>query len=136
MVEDRIEWRRARLVNVKIEEGVNKITDPREVNHPRLITMNTKSSALPELNSISFHDMFIVRFLLVSLFSRIICVTFDHAIHYEILYHGYCKDQRNSKIHCTICYVTMDYEKWYTSLLLTHYGVIRAFEDQNHVNYI
>ena len=67
MVEDRIEWRRARLVKVKIEEGVNEITDPREVNHPRLlITMNTKSSALPELNSISFYDMFIVRFLLVS----------------------------------------------------------------------
>nr|XP_022329106.1 DDB1- and CUL4-associated factor 4-like isoform X2 [Crassostrea virginica] len=60
MVEDQLEWRRARLVNVKIEEGVNEITDPREVNHPRLlITMNTKSSALPELNSISFYDMFI-----------------------------------------------------------------------------
>ena len=31
-------------------------------------------------------------------------------------------------------YVTMDYEKWHTSLLLTQCEDIRAFEVQNHVN--
>ena len=36
--------------------------------------MNTKSSALPELNSISFYDMSIVSFRHVSKYSRSICV--------------------------------------------------------------
>ena len=34
------------------------------------------------------------------------------------------------------CYVTMDYEKWYTALLLTQCEEIRAFEVQNHDNYM
>ena len=34
------------------------------------------------------------------------------------------------------CYVTMDYEKWYTSLLLTQCEEIRKFEIQNHINYM
>ena len=34
------------------------------------------------------------------------------------------------------CYVIMDYEKWYTSILLTQCEEIRAFEVQNHANYM
>ena len=33
-------------------------------------------------------------------------------------------------------YVTMDYDKLYTSLLLTQYEEIRAFEVQDHVEYM
>ena len=51
-----------------------------------------------------------------------------------IFYHGYCKDQRNAAV--IILRYTMDYEKWYTSLLLTQCEEIRAFEIQNHANYM
>ena len=46
------------------------------------------------------------------------------------------KEMSRSLVYDIPCYVTMDYEKWYTSLLLTQCEEIRAFEVQNHVNFI
>ena len=49
-------------------------------------------------------------------------------------YHGYCKAQRNAAVIILryTSYVTMDYEKWFTSILLTQCEEICTFEVQNH----
>ena len=56
----------------------------------------------------------------------------------HIFYHGYCKDQWNAAVIIYVIprYVTMGYEKWYTSLLLKQCEEICAFEVQNHANYM
>ena len=49
----------------------------------------------------------------------------------------YCKDQREMPLalfYDIPCYVTKDYEMWYTSLILLQYEEIHAFEVQNHVS--
>ena len=46
------------------------------------------------------------------------------------------KEMPTSSFYVIPCYVTMDYEKWYTSLLLKQCEEIRAFEVQNHANYM
>ena len=54
---------------------------------------------------------------------------------YHEFYHGYYKYQRNASVifYSIPCYVIMDYEKQYTSLLLANYEEILSFEIQIHV---
>ena len=44
------------------------------------------------------------------------------------------KGMLRSLLYDIACSVTMDFEKLYTSILLTQIGEIRAFKLQNHVN--
>ena len=46
------------------------------------------------------------------------------------------KEMPQSLLYDIPCYFVLGYEKWYTSILLALCGEIRAFEVQDHVNYI
>ena len=50
-----------------------------------------------------------------------------HFRHSIIFYHGFCKDQREAAVIILPRYVTMGYEKWYTSLLSAQSENIRTF---------
>ena len=46
------------------------------------------------------------------------------------------KEMPRSLFYYIPCYVTIGYEKWYTTLLWAQCEKICAFEIQNHVNYM